>query len=294
ISYILCCPLCRPSKETGVARDPDSEKSTSFTSLAGSPSGIYQPGWGVMNNCRLDTPEACQDVVDHSVPPRYFVELRHLPNLDFLGQYNMNLAWQVTIGSQLRLRRLKTWGGSHRKALFGLEVINAYDPEADTKFTTALQALKDLKYPLVYQLEQLKDAPIDLIIASLHLESDTGEDAPSFIRDLRPSSSQLKILVYPEVRDPKDPWAVKEEMLLEDVIAANVSRAEKKMKCQILFRTHRVGSVHHARSDGIPVFVPIVAPQGLQILLKDAAVQTEILEDESSLRLVRSKSLPMM
>ncbi|GJS76805.1 hypothetical protein Tco_0726686 [Tanacetum coccineum] len=57
------------SKETAVAGDPDSEKSTSFTSLAGSPSGIYHPGWGVTNNCRLDTPEACQDVVDHSMPP---------------------------------------------------------------------------------------------------------------------------------------------------------------------------------------------------------------------------------
>ncbi|GJW54801.1 hypothetical protein Tco_0098886 [Tanacetum coccineum] len=92
----------------------------------------------------------------------------------------------------------------HGEAKLDLAVIKAYDPEADTKFTTALQALKDLKYPLVDQLEQLKDAPIDLIMASLHLESDTGEDAPSFICDLRPSSSQLKIPVYPEVRDPKD------------------------------------------------------------------------------------------
>ncbi|GKA34129.1 gypsy type transposase [Tanacetum coccineum] len=105
-----------------------------------------------------------------------------------------------------------------------VKAIEAYDPEADTKFTTALQALKDLKYPLVDQLEQLKDAPIDLIMASLHLESDTGEDAPSFICDLRPSSSQLKIHVYPE----------------------------------------------------------------------DAAAQTESLEDRSSPRLVRSKSLPVM
>ncbi|GKC36433.1 hypothetical protein Tco_1048817 [Tanacetum coccineum] len=156
------------------------------------------------------------------------------------------------------------------------------------------EALKDLKYPLVDQLEQLKDAPMDLIMVSLHLESDTREDAPSFIRDLRPSSSQLKILVYPEVRDPKDPWAVKEEMLLEDVIAANVSRAEKKKKCRIVCRTHGVGFAHHARSDGVPVSVLIVAPQGLQILLKDAAAQTELLEDESSPRFVRSKSLPMI
>nr|GEY09804.1 hypothetical protein [Tanacetum cinerariifolium] len=59
-------------------------------------------------------------------------------------------------------------------------------------------------------------------------ESDSGEDALEWIRDLRPSTSQFKIPVYPKVRDPRDPWAVKDEMLLEEAIAANVSRAKKK------------------------------------------------------------------
>nr|GEX90176.1 hypothetical protein [Tanacetum cinerariifolium] len=80
------------------------------------------------------------------------------------------------------------------------------------------------------QMESLKDAPIDVIMASLHLESDTGDDAPQGIRELCPSSSQLKILVYQEVRDHKDPWAFKEDILLADAIAINVSRAEKKNK----------------------------------------------------------------
>ncbi|GKE11391.1 hypothetical protein Tco_1414942 [Tanacetum coccineum] len=185
-------------------------------------------------------------------------------------------------------------GVVHGKAKFDLAVVEPYDPEADDKFTTAFQALKDLEYPLVDQLERLKDAPIDLIMASLHLESDTGEDAPQFIRDLRPSSSQLKIPVYPEVRDPKDPWAFKEEILLEDAITANISRAEKKKKSKVVCRTHGVGSAHHARSDGVPVSVPTVAPQGLKILLADDATQAEVSEDERSLRLLRSKSLPPM
>ncbi|GJU55220.1 hypothetical protein Tco_1228934 [Tanacetum coccineum] len=114
-----------------------------------------------------------------------------------------------------RLNKLK-----HGKAGRVLADIEAYDPEANSKLVKALQDLKDLKYPMMDQLERLKDAPMELIMASLHLESDTGEDAPQWIRDLRPSSSQLKIPVYPEVRDPKDPWSVKEEMLLEDAIAA--------------------------------------------------------------------------
>ncbi|GKD23263.1 hypothetical protein Tco_1224966 [Tanacetum coccineum] len=81
-----------------------SGKSTFIPSMDGSPGGIYQLGWGVTNNCRLDTSDAGQDMVDHIVPPRYFSELRHLPNTDFLSQYNINLARQVAMDSQLRLR----------------------------------------------------------------------------------------------------------------------------------------------------------------------------------------------
>nr|GEZ39906.1 hypothetical protein [Tanacetum cinerariifolium] len=94
-------------------------------------------------------------------------------------------------------------GLEHGQAQRSLESIEAYDPEVEAKFVAALQALKDLKYPLVDQLEGLRDAPIDVIMAALYLESDTGDDASQDIRDLRPSSSQLTIPVYPEVRDPR-------------------------------------------------------------------------------------------
>ncbi|GKD23262.1 hypothetical protein Tco_1224965 [Tanacetum coccineum] len=108
------------------------------------------------------------------------------------------------------------------------------------------------------------------------------------------NSSQLKILIYPKVRDPKDPCAVKEEMLLENAIAANISRAKKKKKCRVVCRTHAIGLAHHATSDGIPVSAPTIAPQGLAILLTDAATQTEVAdkEEEPYPRLQRSISLP--
>nr|GFA15146.1 hypothetical protein [Tanacetum cinerariifolium] len=154
----------------------------------------------------------------------------------------------------------------HGKAKVDLAAIEAYDPEADTKCVVALHALKDLKYPLVDQLEKLKDAPIDVIMAYLFLESDSREDAPQWIQ----------------------------EILLEDAIADNISRTEKKKKCRVVCRTHRVGFAHHARSDSVPVSVPTVAPRGLAILLADVATQTEITEDEASPRLLRSKSLPPM
>ncbi|GJY88813.1 gypsy type transposase, partial [Tanacetum coccineum] len=93
------------------------------------------------------------------------------------------------------------------------------------------------------------------------------------------------------VRDPKDPWAFKEEMLLKDAIMENISRANKKKKCRVVCRTHRIGSAHHPRSDSILVSVPTVAPQGLAILLTHAATQIETTEDEASPWLIRSKSL---
>nr|GFB09527.1 hypothetical protein [Tanacetum cinerariifolium] len=147
----------------------------------------------------------------------------------------------------------------HGRAQLELESIEAYNPEAEAKFVAALQSLKDLKFSLLDQLEK----------------SDTGGDAPQYIRDLRPSSSQLTIPVYPEVRDPRNPWACKEEIALADAIAANISRDEKKKKCRIVCRTHGVGSAYHARSNGVPMSVPSVVPQGLALLLVDGATQTD-------------------
>nr|GFB79833.1 hypothetical protein [Tanacetum cinerariifolium] len=77
------------------------------------------------------------------------------------------------------------------------------------------------------------------------------------------------------VRDPRNPWACKEEIKLADAIAANISRAEQKKKSRIVCRTHGVGSTHHARSDGVSVSVPSVVPQGLALLLVDGATQTD-------------------
>nr|GFA97884.1 hypothetical protein [Tanacetum cinerariifolium] len=434
--------VIRSSQGVAAAGDPGSENVSSPTEV-GSPGSVYRPEWGVTNGSLLDTSEACQDLVDHAAPPGYFSELRHMHNDDFLGQYNINLAWQVAMGSQLRLRfeqeakllrksvaqvtrreqriqareseiksleaLLETEADMKRAAeeksvglsqelermcaqfselqvsneclsqrvdalqqqVSGEETLKAafedykrqqdqmveqqcaemdarldamnidFDEELYPHMLTAiagrrwvighglrlttmkcaeslemrqafvdvvsagiakgmneglkhgvehghaqrtiesleasaaLQSLKDLKLPLLDQLEGLKDAPIDVIMASLYLEDDTGDDAPQFIRDLRPSSSQLAIPVYPEVRDPRNPWACTEEIKLAVTIAANISRAEQKKRSRIVCRTHGVGSAHHARSDRVPVSTPIVVPQGLALILVDAATQTD-------------------
>ncbi|GJY50113.1 hypothetical protein Tco_0440069, partial [Tanacetum coccineum] len=379
------------SKIAAVVADPDSEN-TSFTCMAGSLGSIYQPGWGVTNGCRLDTPGACQYLVDHIAPLGYFSELRHLPNDDFLSQYNINLARQVAMGSQLRLREneiknlealleaeadmkkaaeaknaklveeleglraqfsdlqvsndqlsqqvstlqaqitgeekikaafeefkkyedeqvnsrcaemdvqldklsidfdeelyphmLTAIAGRHWVIGYGLrlaimrcvesseirrafaDVVSRDLPKANSKLIKAPQDLKDLNYLMVDQLEKLRDALMELIMTSLHLESATREDTPQWIRDLRPSTSQEKIPIYP--------------------------LAEKKKKYRVVCRTHGVSSAHHARSDSIPVSALTVAPQGPAILLADASTQTKISEGKASPRLLRSMSLPAM
>ncbi|GKB96783.1 hypothetical protein Tco_0982920 [Tanacetum coccineum] len=382
------------------AESLESKRSMYVPSVEGSPRAIYQPGWGVTNDYRLDTLETCQDIVDHTVPPgeeeikRLGEEFKSLKvvktkvnglrnqtkNLETLleAEADMKMATEAMnaelakeleslhakfldlqlnnnqLSQQVSTLQAQVTGEERIKAIFeefkkyeddkvekrcaeidprldalsidfdeelyphmltaiagrlwvighglrlageaklDIAVIEAYNPEADNKYIAALHALKDLKYPLIDQLEKLKDAPLDLIMASLHLESDTREDAPQWIRELRPSSSQLTIPVYPEVRDPKDPWASKEEILLGDAIAENISRAKKKKMCRVVCRTHGIGSAHHSRSDGVLVLVPTVAPQGPAIPLADVATQTDISKDEASPRLLRSKSLPPM
>nr|GFA79329.1 hypothetical protein [Tanacetum cinerariifolium] len=409
--------VAQSSQGIAAAGDPGYENASSPAEV-GSPGSVYSPEWGITNGSLLDTPEACQDLVDHAAPLGYFLSCAICIIKNFLGSGsprpknpspgageknlearleteagmkrakkdksavlikeledlrarfsdlqvgNEHLSQQVAtlqeqvsgeeklkaafeefkryedkrveqrcaeldarldalsidfdeelylhmltaiasrrwvIGHGLRLAMMKCaeslemrqafadvvsagvakgmseglkHGVEHGHAQLKVESIEAYDPEAEAKFVAALQSLKDLKYPLFDELEGLKDAPMDVIMAALYLESDTGEDAPQYIRDLRPSSSQLTIPVYPEVCDPRNPWAYKEEMKLSDAIAANLTRAEKKKKCRIVCRTHGVGSSHHARSDGVPMSVPTVVAQGLALLLVDAATQT--------------------
>nr|GEY27267.1 hypothetical protein [Tanacetum cinerariifolium] len=57
--------VSQSSKRAAVAGDPKYEN-TSFASMVGSLGSIYRPEWGITNGSMLDTPKACQDLVDHS------------------------------------------------------------------------------------------------------------------------------------------------------------------------------------------------------------------------------------
>nr|GEW72345.1 hypothetical protein [Tanacetum cinerariifolium] len=118
-------------------------------------------------------------------------------------------------------------GVEHGHAQRMIESLEAYDPEAEAKFAAALQSLKDLKLPLMDQLEGLKDAPMDAIMASLYLEDDT------------------------------------EGGMLHNLYATSVPAPPS------------LPSRYTQRSDRVPVSAPIVVPQGLALLLVDAATQTD-------------------
>ncbi|GJW59209.1 hypothetical protein Tco_0105940 [Tanacetum coccineum] len=70
------------------------------------------------------------------------------------------------------------YGVEQGEAKLDLAMVEGYDLKAEGKFIATMQALKYLKYPLIDELEKLSDAPMDVLMASLYLESDTREDAP--------------------------------------------------------------------------------------------------------------------
>nr|GEW09388.1 hypothetical protein [Tanacetum cinerariifolium] len=307
-----------------------------------------QPGWGVTNSCRLDTPDACQDVVDHIVPSGYFSELRHMPNAEFLSQYNKKLAQQVVMGSQLRLcfeqeeiQGLRNQTSNLKTLLEAKAGVKKAAKTKNADLTKELESLRtqflDLQVShdqLTQQVstlqtqvtgeEQIKAAFKELKkyeydrVEKRYADMDVRLDALSidFNEELYPHMLTViagiakcmsgglahgiehgkagRGLEVVEAYDPEANIKYLQEMLLEKAIAANVSRAEKKKRCWVVCHTYGIGSAHHARSDGVPVSVPTGAPQGLAILLVDAATQTETSEDDASPRLLRSKSLPPM
>ncbi|GKC33646.1 hypothetical protein Tco_1046030 [Tanacetum coccineum] len=182
----------------------------------------------------------------------------HLAVMKCAESLEIRRAFADVVSARLAKRMSKglRYGIEHGKASRDLVDVEAYDLEANRKFVKALQDLKDLKYPMVDELERLKDALVELIMASLHLKSNTGEDASQWIHDLCSSSLQLKIPIYPE-----------------------------KKKCRVVCRTHRISSAHHPILDCIPVSAPTIVPQGLAILVADAATQTEAANKEEELHL---------
>nr|GEX79950.1 hypothetical protein [Tanacetum cinerariifolium] len=315
--------VAESSQGTAMVGDPKSKNASSPIEI-GSSKSIYRPEWGVANGSLLDTPEAYQDLVDDVAPLGYFSELCHMYNEEFLRQYNVNLARQVVMGLQLRLRfeqeakllrksvayvarrdkRIQARELEIKKLKELLEDETNTKKAAKDKSVAGEEKLKaafeEFKRQQDNRVEQ-RCAEIEARLDALSIDFDkelyphmltpiAGRrwvigrglrltmmkcDESLELRQAFVDAVSARIAKGLKERDPQNPWACKEEMVLADAIAANISRAEKKKKCRIVCRTHGVGYVHHAQSDGVPVSMPTVVPQGLSLLLVDAATQTE-------------------
>ncbi|GJZ61476.1 hypothetical protein Tco_0617613 [Tanacetum coccineum] len=257
------------SKGATLAGDPDSEKSSSFTSFVGSLGGAM----GSQLRLRFEQEVRLLKKAKEKVAKRdqrVHVREEEIKKLDQEVR-SLRVVDTEVQGLRNQTRNLET--------LLEAEVDMKKAAEANTVMKCA-------------ESTDLRQAFANVVSAGI--AKGVSEELKHRVEHGKAYSSQLKIHVYPEVRDPRDPWAFKEEMLLEDAIMANVSRAEKKKKCRVVCRTHGIGSSHHPKSDRISVSVPTIAPQGLFILLPDAATRTETTEDEASPRLIRSNSLPTM
>nr|GEY59993.1 hypothetical protein [Tanacetum cinerariifolium] len=297
------------------AESPESGKSTPFPSMDGSPGGIYQPGWGVTNNCHLDTPNVCQDMVDHIVSPRYFFELRHFPNTDFLSQYNINLAWQVAMGSQLRLR--------FEQEVRLLKKATAKIAKRDQRIQAREEGMKKLDQEI--KSLRVVEAEVSNLQAQVTGEEKIKAAFEEFKKYEDDKVKQRSITGYRWVIEyglrltvMKFVESSKLRQTFADVVSAGIVKGmseglkhgienrkagrdlavveayDPEADSKVVYRTHKIGFAHHARSDGILVSMPTITPRGLAILLADVATQIEMADkkDEPHPRLQRSIFLP--
>ncbi|GJX30119.1 hypothetical protein Tco_0238198 [Tanacetum coccineum] len=305
----------------------------------------------------LDHPEACQDIVDHTVPSGYFSELRHLPNTEFLAQYNINLARQVALGSQLSLRfeqEVRLLKKARAQVARRNERIQVMEEEIKRlgEEVESIKVMETKVHGLLNQtknLETLLEAEVDMKKATEAKNAELAKELESLrakFSDLELNNNQLSQQVstlqaqvtdeerikaaFKEFKKYEDDKVEKrcaemnarldalsidfdEELrAFANVVSAGIAKGFKipvdRSAGKIKGRPTRfnmeslhlesdtkedapqwIRELHPSsqylytrRSDGVPVSVPTVAPQGLAILLADAATQTYISEDETS------------
>nr|GEW33722.1 hypothetical protein [Tanacetum cinerariifolium] len=302
--------VAQSSQGVAVAGDPKSEIVSSPAEV-GSPRSVYWLEWGVTNGSLLDTPKAYQDLVDHAAPSDYFFELRHMHNEDFLGQYNINLARQVAIGSQLRLRfeqeakllqksvaQVARWDQriqARESEIKNLEALLETEAMSNERLSQQVDALQQQ----VSREETLKAAfkdykrQQDKLMEQRCTEMDARLDALStdFDEELYPHMLTaivghrwvighglcLAMMKCAELLEMRQAFA--------DVVFTGVAKGMSEGLKHGVEHGHAQLTVEsleaydpeaEVKSDGVPVSVPTVVPQGLALLLVDAATQTDL------------------
>nr|GFB12555.1 hypothetical protein [Tanacetum cinerariifolium] len=223
------------------AGDPESENVSSPAEV-GSPGSVYRPECGVTNGSLLDTPEACQDLVDHAAPSGYFFELRHMHNEDFLGQYNINLARQVSN------ERLSQQVDALQQQVSGKETLKA--------------AFEDYKRQQDQMVEQ-RCAKMDVRLDAMSIDFDE-ELYPHMLtaivgrRWVIRHGLRLAMMKCAESLEMRQTFA--------DVVSAEVAKGMSEGLKH---------GVKHGHAQRTVESLEAYDPEGLALLLVDAATQTE-------------------
>nr|GEU52070.1 transposase (putative), gypsy type [Tanacetum cinerariifolium] len=125
-------------------------------------------------------------------------------------------------------------GIEHGKANRSLAEVEAYDSEIEAKYVVVVHELENVSFSLLDQLEILKYSPFELLMSSLMLEGDHGEDdpTPEFCK-LQPVCSQVTVLVYYECGGSRDPGSISYEVLLSDALTGSRAHGEKQKKVSL-------------------------------------------------------------
>ncbi|GJV55502.1 hypothetical protein Tco_1456507 [Tanacetum coccineum] len=120
----------------------------------------------------------------------------------------------------------------HGKAGRSLAQVESYDSEVEGKYLAAVFEFEGVSFPLLDELESLKDSPLALIMSALILKDDQGNRnaAPEFAR-FQPSVDQVAVPIYSKS------GFVNREMLLSNVIPAIRQSAERRGLCPPLSST---------------------------------------------------------
>ncbi|GJW07476.1 hypothetical protein Tco_1569899 [Tanacetum coccineum] len=112
------------------------------------------------------------------------------------------------------------------KACRSLTQIEAYDPKVKGNYVAAVSAFKNVSFPLLDELEGLKDSPLALIMSALTLKDDHGDvNTTREFRRFQPSLDQVTVSIYFES------GSIDNEMLLSDAIPAIRGPAARRGLC---------------------------------------------------------------
>nr|GEV23556.1 transposase (putative), gypsy type [Tanacetum cinerariifolium] len=237
----ICRVKYRSSQGIAAVGDPESENVSSPAEV-GSPRSVYQPEWGVTNGSLLDTPEACQDLVDHAAP---------------LGSNGIAFAPQVRArGEAVEEIRgpedMRAWFSDLQCAELDAR-LDALSIDFDEElYPHMLTAIVGRRWVVGHRLclAMMKCAE------SLEMRQAFADVVSTGVA--KGMSKGLKHGVEHG-----------QDQLTVESIEAYDPEAEAKFVAALQ-------SLKHLKSDDVLVFVPTVVPQGLNLLPVDAATQTDL------------------